>query len=228
LDPGEARDELIVANMGLARMIARRFHGKGTEDDDLEAEAYLQLVRTAVAHDDDLHSSGSFRRYAEIAIFARLIYLTGQGRQTHFAGMPRELRRAAIRCHRAREVLMACDGREPSIEAIAAQAKIPFDVVRKALSLPSVSVHADLDDYELVEGGDPYLLDEDGACSALDQCKATERRVLILALGLDGSDPLSFREIGQKLGIETAVARRAHDAGCLTIARLYRERRASA
>lgn len=61
-DRGALLDELVEANIGVARSIARRYRNRGVGDDDLEQVACLALVRVAQSYD---HSTGhDFMSYA--------------------------------------------------------------------------------------------------------------------------------------------------------------------
>lgn len=58
----QLRDQLVVLNVGVARGVARRYHRRGLEDDDVDQTAYAALVRAVQRFDPDRGSD--FLMYA--------------------------------------------------------------------------------------------------------------------------------------------------------------------
>ena len=183
----EARDHMVRANLRLVVNIARSYTGKGLGLQDLIAEGNLGLLRAVEGFDPSMNTR--FSTYASYW----------------------------IKWRRATAKLQDELGRTPTQEEIAASLKLPkkkLAIIRKAIRIYNATPQTDDDD-----GGrsiDETLMDE---CSQtpesnivkqddlhqvmglLDQMDQREAAVLRLRFGLDGEDPKTLKEIGDRLGL---------------------------
>ena len=68
----DARDALVVANLGLANAIARRFRGRGIPAEDLRQEAYLSLIQAAAQFDPVTYPRVKFSTFAGLLVVRHL------------------------------------------------------------------------------------------------------------------------------------------------------------
>jgi RNA polymerase primary sigma factor len=209
----EARDHLVRANLRLVVNIARMYIGKGLCLPDLIAEGNLGLLRAVEGFDPDMETR--FSTYASFWIkqsIKRALLNTGKTIRVpaYMAELMNKWRRATARLQ---EEL----GRTPTQEEIIASLQLPkkkLKIIQKALRIYNAVPQTDgpeagafIDDMlpdEHSGSPDSRLSASDdihqvlGLLSALDERSAS---VLRLRYGLDGEDPKTLKEIGDRLGL---------------------------
>jgi RNA polymerase primary sigma factor len=207
-----AREHLVRANLRLVVNIARGYQGKGLDLHDLIAEGNLGLLRAAEAFDASMETR--FSTYAAYWIkqsirravinMSRMVRLPAYMQQ-----LLTEWRRATTRLH---EEL----GRAPTEEEVAASLKLSarkLRLVKKAIRIHNASPQTEegegaaLDDLladERCDAPDVGMARSDElrqVLSLLDQLDSREQSVLRLRFGLDGEDPKTLQEVGERLGL---------------------------
>ncbi len=206
----EARDHLVRANLRLVVNIARRYAATGLGLQDLIAEGNLGLLRAVEAFDPSMNVR--FSTYACFWIkhsIKRAVINTGKT-----VRLPAYMVELLTKWRRASAPRQEERSPTPTPEEVGArrhQSARKLAIVKKALSIHNHAVHED----------DDRLLDEtlaDGRCAArdaamvqsddlgkvmslLDGMDAREAAVLRLRFGLDGEDPMTLAEIGDRVGL---------------------------
>ncbi|GAA1932757.1 sigma-70 family RNA polymerase sigma factor [Nocardioides hwasunensis] len=133
LDPGTHREivlELTLANMPVARRIARKFEGRGCDAVDLEQTAYLALVKAAQRF--DAAAGHDFLSYVVPCITGEVKRLfRDHGWMVRPPRAVQELQ-ALVEVERTRP--MPVTGRPPNDRDVAARLDVPLDAVRQALA----------------------------------------------------------------------------------------------
>ena len=187
----EARERLILEYRPKALAIARQYRRRGVEWDDLRQAAELGLIRAA---DEYRPGSGSFAGYCEPWIRK---YLDEEVVAASPVRLPVRLERAARRARNARSVLEAIDGREPSIEDIAATAGLDVDTAREALAFGRSPHNIERFGLVRIEADDRA----DEIAAAVGRLDGPDREVLVRYFGLDGDAAIGLVEIADELGI---------------------------
>lgn len=223
-DP-EARDRLVRSNLRLVVNIAKKFSGRGMTLGDLIEEGNLGLLRAVDTFDPE--HKVRFSTYAAwwikqaikrailnnaqpIHIPTYMVELINQWRQT-YAEMELKL------------------GRTVSLEEMAGAMKVP---IRKAKAIQDIVAvveagfqydnpdsSAGLE--EAVEDEKAALPDEElggeeelrQALELLEEIDEREAEVLRLRFGLDGQEPLTLKQIGEKLGLTRERVRQIQRSG---------------
>jgi RNA polymerase primary sigma factor len=206
----EARDHMVRANLRLVVNIARRYAAAGLGLQDLIEEGNLGLMRAVEAFDPSMNTR--FSTYASYWIkqsIKRAVINCGKTIRVpaYTVELLNKWRRAAAR-------LQEDLGRPPTPEEVAARLKLSkrkFHIIQKALSVGNVGMQAD-DEMPLDETVPDDRTDAPDAALAqaddlrevlrlLDDLDPREAAVLRLRFGLDGADPLTLAEIGDRLGL---------------------------
>lgn len=223
-DP-EARDRLVRSNLRLVVNIAKRFSGRGMTLGDLIEEGNLGLLRAVDTFDPE--HKVRFSTYAAwwikqaikrailnnaqpIHIPTYMVELINQWRQT-CAEMELKL------------------GRTVSLEEMAGAMKVPIrkakaiqdivSVVEAGFQYDSPEGNAGLE--EAVEDDKVSLPDDEigseeelsQALELLEEIDPREAEVLRLRFGLDGQEPLTLKQIGEKLGLTRERVRQIQRSG---------------
>jgi len=209
-----AREQMIRANLRLVVSVAKRFNNRGMPLVDLIEEGNLGLLRAVEAFDPD--QGARFSTYAswwiKQAIKRALINAV---QPIHIpAYMVELIAKWKKACQQLEERL----GRTPSIEELAQVLELPPKkvlIIRKAVSAFQRPAHSGAFDDDgptmsdmLCDQKTPspeeQVLEMDDLktigklLSAIDQREAT---ILRLRYGLDDSEPLTLKEIGQRVGL---------------------------
>jgi len=211
-DP-EARERLVSSNLRLVVNIAKRFNGRGMTLGDLIEEGNLGLLRAVDSFDPEhgvrfsTYSAWWIKQSIKRAILsnAQPIHIP-----TYMVELINQWRYTA-------SDLESQLGRRPELEEMAAAMKVPM---RKAKAIRRIVevVEAGFQGDGIEEGGgldeaiedERVLLPEDElgtdeelakAISLLEEIDPREAQVLKLRFGLDGNEPLTLKQIGQKMGL---------------------------
>ena len=218
----QAREAMTRANMRLVMAVARKYLGRGLSYEDLVQEGTIGLLKAI----DRFEPARGFRFSTYATWWVRQAVrraLVEQGRSVrlpeHLVGFLGQVRKAAVEIEQR-------EGRPATIAELAAATETTTDRVEAALSaslLPS-SLDAPLTDDgatlgEIVAGDEPAAAEvaEDGALreslrAALDGLTERQRLVLSLRHGLDGQEPHTLTQIGEKLAISRERARQLEAA----------------
>jgi RNA polymerase primary sigma factor len=208
-----AREQLVRSNLRLVVNIAKKFSGRGMTLGDLIEEGNLGLLRAVDTFDPEhgvrfsTYSSWWIKQSIKRAILSNaqpihiptyMVELINQWRQT-YAEMESKL------------------GRTVSLEEMAGAMNVPIrkaraikeivEVVENGFQYDSNEQNSGLD--EAIEDATILTPEEDlgsneelsKALELLDQIDPREAEVLKLRFGLNGSEPLTLKQIGKKLGL---------------------------
>jgi RNA polymerase sigma-B factor len=203
----ELVEQVIVANIGVAQSIARRFRGRGIADDDLEQVAYLALTRAAQ----------KFRPAPGVDFLTYAVPTMSGELKRHFRDLgwtvrpPRrvqEVQSRVVHAYRAGHEA----GRPPSPSRLATELDLPEEEVREALAADGCFTPTSLDlpvrqDNDGLTLGQSLVSDDSDELRALDArlvlgpalrtLSDRDRRVLYLRF----VEERSQSEIGEELGL---------------------------
>lgn len=184
--------ELLQRHSDLASSIARRYRGKGIEDDDLEQVAHMALLKAIQRYDE---SAGTLRPYAAVTISGEMKKLL---RDRGWAvRVPRALQEKVLEVNHARRELTQRLGRPPEIQEIAAEINTTAEEVSQALeagmAYTSSSVDAPspetgislIDKMEDVEVGDLSVDDRLTIEDAINRLPSRQQHILHLRFNED-------------------------------------------
>jgi RNA polymerase primary sigma factor len=208
----EARDHLARANLRLVVRIAKRFTGRGLPLEDLIAEGNLGLLRAVECYDP---SAGTrFSTYAAYWIrqaIQRGLVTGGRGIRLPFYTLD-----LMAKWRQAANALRQRLDREPTEEEIAERlgwSERKLAVVRKVVDVLRTGAGGGDEEEpvpleELLGAGDRGADDEvlhhtrvARILKLLDELDDTAAAILRMRFGLDGKNPLSLRDIAQRLGV---------------------------
>lgn len=133
------REAFICRNLGLVHACARRFNGRGIEYDDLYQAGCLGLIKAADGFEPE--RGLQFSTYAVPVILGEMRRLFREGGTVKVS---RSLRELSLRATRARERLLLENGREPTVDELAAALQVEPALAAQAITagLPAVSLTA--------------------------------------------------------------------------------------
>jgi RNA polymerase primary sigma factor len=211
-DP-EARDHLVRANLRLVVNIARRYIKTGMDLADLIAEGNLGLLRAVEAFDASMNTR--FSTYASFWIkqsIKRAIVYTGKPIR-----IPAYMNELLVKWRRTSSQLEDVLGRPPTEEEVAQELNLrpkKLRIIKEALAIfnsmpvtgsalgkrPLEESHLDprncTPDTFLVHSEDLHQI-----LGLLEKLDEREAMVLRMRFGLDGEDPCTLEEIGNRLGL---------------------------
>ncbi len=209
----EARDHMVRANLRLVVNIARSYTGKGLGLQDLIAEGNLGLLRAVEGFDPSMNTR--FSTYASYWIkqsIKRAVINTGKTIR-----IPAYMNELLVKWRRATAKLQDDLGRAPTQEEVALNLNLPrkkLAIIRKAIRIYNASPQ--LDQTETGRSIDETLMDESSptpeanivraddlhqVMELLETMDKREASVLRLRFGLDGEEPKTLKEIGDRLGL---------------------------
>jgi RNA polymerase primary sigma factor len=207
-----ARDWMVRANLRLVVSIARGYAGKGFALEDLVAEGNLGLLRAVEGFDPTL--GNRFSTYASYWIrqsIQRAMVRTGRT-----VRLPDYMASLMVKWRRATAELHEELGRAPEHPEVAARLGLPLKrlkLIQKAIRICTAGHQPDLSGEGLAF--DDFLADHRGPAPGdrladadevrqvlglLGRLEPREAAVLRMRFGLDGDEPRTLREIGDRLG----------------------------
>lgn len=210
---GEARDQMVRANLRLVVNIARGYAGKGLALPDLIEEGNLGLLRAVEGFDPSVGTR--FSTYASYWIKQAIKRSLVNTAKT--IRVPAYMVELLSKWRRASNRLTDCLGRSPTHEEVArmlglARKKLP--IIKKAIRVYNTTPQTDTPDGswtlgEMVrddrgEAPEERLLTSDALRHVLSMLKTMDQReatVLTLRFGLDDHQPHTLKEIGEQLGL---------------------------
>jgi RNA polymerase primary sigma factor len=209
----EARDCMVRANLRLVVNIARNYVGKGLDLPDLIEEGNLGLLRAVEGFDPSMNTR--FSTYAGYWIkqsIKRALINTGKTIR-----IPAYMAQLLTEWRRATAELQETHGRPPTQEEVAEHMKLPrrkLNLIKKAIRIYNAAPQADpTEDGQTIDATimdirvktpDTTLIENDDVrqvLDLLDKMGEREATVLRLRFGLDGEDPKTLKEIGERLGL---------------------------
>jgi RNA polymerase primary sigma factor len=208
---GAARDHMVRANLRLVVNIARGYLGKGLPLQDLVAEGNLGLMRAVEGFDPTMNTR--FSTYASYWIkqsIKRAVINTGKTIR-----IPAYMNELMVKWRRATLKLQEELGRNPTQEEIAARlqfSKKKLVIIRKAIRIYNAAPQ--LDDEEQGHSINEILTDDktvtpDASLALKDDLRQVmellskmekrEASVLRLRYGLTGEEPMTLKDIGDRL-----------------------------
>jgi RNA polymerase primary sigma factor len=232
----EAKDTMVNSNLRLVVSIARRYQGNQLALLDLIQEGILGLIRAAEKFD--------WRRDLKFSTYAtwwiRQAIERGIANKARTIRMPVHVLQRERKVVRAERELSAQLGRQPTVEEIAEEARLPLRQVKEvqtaARSVTSLDRPiGDEDDTrfgDLFESDDPrpeevvdVSLREEALHQAVSELPERERMVVKLRYGIGGDDPNTIDEVVRRLGISRERVRKIESDA---LSRLARTREISA
>jgi RNA polymerase primary sigma factor len=210
---GEARDQMVRANLRLVVNIARGYTGKGLSLQDLIEEGNLGLLRAVEGFDPSMNTR--FSTYASYWIKQSIKRALVNTAKT--IRIPAYMVELLAKWRRATSKLTDEFGRQPTHEEVARSLGLPkkkLNIIKKAIRIYNSAPQAEqaetgwsLDemlmddtsktpDNEMVEADD--LSHVMGLLEKMDQREAT---VLRMRFGLNDEEPKTLKEIGESLGL---------------------------
>ncbi len=218
-----AREKLVNGNLRLVLSVIQRFSNRGEYVDDLFQVGCIGLMKAI--DNFDLGQNVKFSTYAVPMIIGEIRrYL----RDNNPIRVSRSLRDVAYKALQVRDTLVARHGREPSVQEISKELKIPQDEIVYALD----AIQEPISLFEPVyhDGGDPiYIMDQvkddTGEDAGWEQeltineamSKLPEREQAIIQMRFfEGKTQM---EVAQEIGISQAQVSRLEKAALLHMRR---------
>lgn len=214
-----AREHLIRANTRLVISVARRYVGRGLPFNDLIQEGNIGLMRAIRNY--DYKRGFKFSTYATWWI--RQSISRAMADQSRTIRLPAYISDQVGRLRRTQLELQQRLGRAPSTDELARAMDLPPRRVAQMLEsiVQPVSLEAPVSEDDEAELGemleDTSALDPEEAVSSLMDRESVygrladlpdrERLVIQLRYGLEGEEPLTLAEVGERLGITRERAR---------------------
>jgi RNA polymerase primary sigma factor len=209
---GEARDHLVRANLRLVVNIARKYVGRGPSLEDLIAEGNLGLLRAVEGFDASMNTR--FSTYASFWIKQSIRrFLIGTARTVR---LPAYMVDLLSKWRRATADLQEELGRAPTEDEVAGRLRLPrkkLNIIKKALRVYNGGPQGGQEEDNLLSEtlADPHSKAPDTALADSDELRQVlsllhlleprEATVLRIRFGLDGNEPKTLKEIGDRLGL---------------------------
>ena len=209
----EARDHMVRANLRLVVNIARGYSGKGLPLPDLIEEGNLGLLRAVEGFDPDMDTR--FSTYASYWIKQSIKRALVNTAKT--IRVPAYMVELLSKWRKATAKLSDEFGRTPTAEEVALELELPkkkIPIVKKAIELYNSTPQSEtseegwsLGDIVPDDRGKPpeeEMQDDDSlkhVFAHLDEMSEREATIIRLRFGLDGDEPMTLKEIGQRLGL---------------------------
>lgn len=210
---GAARDRMVRANLRLVVNIARGYSGKGLPLQDLIEEGNLGLLRAVEGFDPNMNTR--FSTYASYWIKQSIKRALVNSAKT--IRIPAYMVELLSKWRRASAKLADELNCTPTAEDIAKELGIPkkkLQIVKKAITLYHASPQSEQEESGMslgdiipddrVRGPEDELINNDNLTHVsrlLDEMDPREAAILRMRFGLDDSEPLTLKEIGESLGL---------------------------
>lgn len=203
-DPAAYSDELVRRHADLAASIARRYRGKGVDDDDLLQVANMALLKAIQRYDASI---GTIRPYAAATISGELKRLLRD--KGWSVRVPRSLQERSLSVSKTAEELAQRLNRPPETHEIAVQLELTDEEVIEAMDARQAYASSSIDKpaeatgvtlLERLEDDDAHLLLADDRVvveDAIRQLPERQQRIL----GLRFNEDMTQTEIAEELGI---------------------------
>lgn len=172
----------IEENLGLVRLCANRFRGKGIEYDDLYSSGCIGLLKAAKAFDET--RGVRFSTYAVPVILGEIKRLFRDGGSIKVS---RGLKELSMKTSRARDEYIKKHGREPTVSELSVILGVSPENVTEAISAsaPPVSLTGSYDDEEgqidiPVEAPDVRIGDMLSLRQTIGMLESRDRRLIYL------------------------------------------------
>ena len=209
----EALKKLVESNLRFVVSVAKKYIGCGLPLHDLIAEGILGLIEAARRFDPD--KGVKFISYAVWWIRQSIMQALAQ--QTGAVRIPVKQAVLVNKITRSYGELLKKLGREPTMEELAEYLEMDVKEIERLLSICQVPLSLDtpvgdeedttFKDFLKGEGTaevEERVVKEELKKSIqelLEQLTPQEKKIIIMRFGLDGNEPKTLREIGEKLGI---------------------------
>ncbi len=215
-----ARDHLIRANARLVISVAKKYMNRGLPFLDLIQEGNIGLMRAIKKY--DYHRGYKFSTYATWWI--RQAITRALSDQSRTIRLPAYIGDQANKMLREQHRLQQKLGRYPTVEELSQSLTVSQAKVEQMMRVvrPPVSLQEPIGDAEDDDRLDDFIQDQDAQDpeeeamqsifngelrQALDTLPPRELRVLQLRFGLDTGQPMTLKEVGDKMGITRERAR---------------------
>jgi RNA polymerase sigma-B factor len=203
-DPAAYSDELVRRHGDLAASIARRYRGKGVDEDDLLQVANMALLKAIQRYDPSI---GTIRPYAAATISGELKRLLRD--KGWSVRVPRSLQERSLAVSKTAEQLTQRLNRPAEIQEIADQLDLSEEEVREALDARQAYASSSIDKptestgvtlMERLEDEDVHLLLADDRVVVEEAIQSLPKRQQKI-IDLRFNEDLTQSEIAEELGI---------------------------
>jgi RNA polymerase primary sigma factor len=201
----EARNQLVRSNLGLVFTIARDYFGRGLDLDDLVGEGNLGLIRAA--KDFDPLFGTRFSTYAGYWIKQSIRHALTNTTAT--IRLPAHMVTLLSKWRKTERSLSRELGQSPTFDQVAVTLGLSDArrvLVERAMKAGRIRLDGDDDeDGDHREGSDATIERTDEAEGLRERMvgrlDARENEIIALRFGLGGGEPLTYREVGRRVGI---------------------------
>jgi RNA polymerase primary sigma factor len=212
----EARDHLVRANLRLVVSIAQGYRGRGLDLQDLIAEGNFGLIRAAEGFDPSRNTRLSTYATFWIKQSIRL----GLNNTARTVRLPTYVVQLLVEWHRASAALSEELGRPPEDEEVADRLKLSqrrLRLIKKGIRVQGATTENE-DGLSLDEVVADPRAETPGAelehaeevqevLALVDDLEPRDREVLRLRFGLEGAEPMTLKEVGERLDLSRESVR---------------------
>lgn len=216
----EARNRVVQANLGLVYRVAKQYRNRGLTLEDLVGEGNLGLIRAAQEYDP--RRGTRFSTYAYFWI--REAIQSALATTAATIRVPMNIAKLMARWERMKRVMKHERGRSPTFDEVANALDLD-PATREAIARAIRASRIQAQVLRVSEGpcrtiamADPGSTpaeafeerdEREAMMKRLNELGHGERTILLLKYGLSGEPPMSFEQIGGRLGISAVRVQRA-------------------